>query len=348
VENISKYIVDSNIYLADAVTLMSKNLHKGLVIVEHEKVIGVFTRHDLVKSIHSFGMQSIPLKNFINYDFFYFKETINQDIMMESKMTLIPVLHKDHSLKDIVFPKNKYQYQNYAYPVVIMAGGFGTRLYPYTKILPKPLVPVNGTPMVELIIDRFYQKGTYNFYLVVNHKKEMIKTYFNTLQKEYNVYFAEEVEQLGTGGGLYLVKETLKEPFFLTNCDILLLEDYDEIYEFHKKSGNVVTMVVSVKSINVPYGVIDVDTNQVIQKFNEKPTYGMLVNTGIYVVEPTVFEYLKIEEKIDFPKLLQRMMNNGEKVGVYPITEDKWLDMGQVEELNHSKLVLKKIIENKR
>lgn len=338
---VEQYVVNSNIFLAEAVELMGRNKHKGLIIVEDEKVIGVFTRQDLVRCVHFFGMQSIVLKKFINRKFLYCIDEIDQEIIENTNKSLIPILNQDQTLKDIYFPEKKSKKNNYEYPVVIMAGGLGTRLYPYTKILPKPLVPVNGTPMVELIINRFHEIGTDKFYLIVNHKKEMIEAYFDNLEKEYQVKYAEETQQLGTGGGLYFVKEMINQTFFLTNCDILLLEDYDEIFEFHKKSGNKVTMIVSVKSMKVPYGVMDVDANQTIKAFHEKPTYGMLVNTGIYVVEPEVFGYIELEEKIDFPSLLQRMIANEEKIGVYPITEDKWIDMGQVEEYKQACNVIK-------
>lgn len=337
---IENYVVNSDIYLAEAVDLMSKNKYKGLVVVEDLKVIGVFTRQDLVKCVHFFGMQSIKLNNFINRNFLYFIDKIDEEKVKNTQKSLIPILRKNLTLKDIYFPEKKCECKNLGYPVVIMAGGLGTRLYPYTKILPKPLVPVNGTPMVELIINRFYDRGSKKFYLIVNHKKEMIEAYFDNLEKGYQVCYAEETQQLGTGGGLYFVRNNINETFFLTNCDILLLENYDEIFEFHKNSKNAVTMIVSVKSIKVPYGVMDVDANQIIKAFHEKPTYGMLVNTGIYVVEPCVFNYIENEEKIDFPTLLQRMITSGEKIGVYPITEDKWIDMGQVEEYKQAEKLL--------
>ncbi len=183
--------------------------------------------------------------------------------------------------------------------------------------------------MIEMIMDSFYEYGSKNFYLIVNHKKEMIKSYFEENNHEYNVYYGEEIKQLGTGGGLYYVKEQIKETFFLTNCDILVLENYDEIYEYHKQSNNIVTMVVSLKSIHVPYGgVITIDENQKIVESKEKPTYMILVNTGVYIVEPIIFDYIGTEEVVDFPTVINRLKDDNLKVGVYPITEDKWLDMG--------------------
>ena len=116
------------------------------------------------------------------------------------------------------------------------------------------------------------------------------------------------------------VKDQVKETFYLTNCDILTLEDYDEIYEYHKNAGNVITMIVSLKSVHVPYGVVHTDENQNLVGSTEKPTYMILVNTGVYIVEPDVFNYIGCEEKVDFPTVINRIKNDGKKVGIYPIT----------------------------
>ena len=311
------------------------------------ELVGVFTRRDLVNCSHLFGVRSIKLKPFVNTKFEYAIQSINSK-QKQSNHTLIPIIDENFHLIDIYFPQKKNIVKKIGYPVVIMAGGLGTRLYPYTKVLPKPLVPViDDKPMVELIMDAFYNFGCSDFYLIVNHKKDMIKSYFKENILPYSVNFGEEKKQLGTGGGLYYVKDKIKETFFLTNCDILTLENYDEIYEYHKNSKNVVTMVVSLKSVHIPYGVILTDESQNIVGSKEKPTYMILVNTGVYVVDPVIFHYINEEEQIDFPNVIERLKENGLKAGVYPITEDKWLDMGQINELKSSKKKLNELLITK-
>lgn len=341
--DINDYVVDVNTPLSEAVAKMAKNKVKGLVILENNTVFGVFTRKDLVNCSHVFGIKNVTIKPFANPNFEYLISPIqHQDV--KSNHSLLPIVDKNKKLIDIYFPLKRKYSNKINYPVVIMAGGLGTRLYPYTKVLPKPLVPViKDKPMIEVIMDSFHEYGTNNFYLIVNHKKEMIKSYFKENKHSYNIYYGEEVKQLGTGGGLYYVKDKIKETFFLTNCDILTLENYDEIYEYHKNSNNTITMIVSLKSIHVPYGVIMTDEQQNILGSKEKPTYMILVNTGVYIAEPVVFEYIGKEEVIDFPSVIERVKEKGLKVGVYPITEDMWLDMGQVEELEISKQKLYKI-----
>lgn len=215
----------------------------------------------------------------------------------------------------------------------MMAGGLGTRLYPYTKILPKPLIPVGEQPIAELIMDRFRDFGCHDFTMIVNYKRGMIKSYFGELEKDYTVNFADEDVFMGTGGGLCLLKGKMKSPFFFTNCDTLLDVDFGDIYEYHKAHGNLVTMVCAFKHYTVPYGVVELGEDGGIAAMREKPELDFLTNTGVYVVEPRVVEEMRDGEKIGFPDVIERYRAAGEKVGVYPISESSWMDMGQLEEL---------------
>ena len=218
-------------------------------------------------------------------------------------------------------------------PVVMMAGGLGTRLYPYTKILPKPLIPVGERPISELIIDRFREFGCHRFTMVVNYKKGMIKSYFGDLEKDYALDFVDETRFMGTGGGLCLLKGRMDSPFFFTNCDTLLDLDFGDLYEKHRERGNLITMVCAFKHFTVPYGVVELGEDGGIAAMREKPELNFLTNTGVYVVEPRVVEEMQDGESIGFPDVIDRYRAAGERVGVYPINESAWMDMGQMEEL---------------
>ena len=218
-------------------------------------------------------------------------------------------------------------------PVVMMAGGLGTRLYPYTKILPKPLIPVGEQPIAELIMDRFRDFGCRDFTMIVNYKRGMIKSYFSELEKDYAIHFADEDVFMGTGGGLCLLKDKIRSPFFFTNCDTLLDVDFGDLYEFHKNNGNLITMVCAFKHYTVPYGVVELGQDGNIAAMREKPELDFLTNTGVYVVEPRVVEEMRDGEAIGFPDVIDRYRAAGEKIGVYPIGENSWMDMGQLEEL---------------
>ena len=247
----------------------------------------------------------------------------------------VPVLDGAGRIMDIVLEDERQAEPHAALglPVVIMAGGKGTRLEPYTKILPKPLIPVGEQPIAELIMDRFRDFGCHDFTMIVNYKKGMIKSYFNELQKDYHVDFADEEVFMGTGGGLCLLKGKVHTPFFFTNCDTLLDADFGDIYEYHKAHGNLVTMICAFKHYTVPYGVVELGEDGSIAAMHEKPELDFLTNTGVYVVEPRVVEEMHDGEFIGFPDVIERYRQAGEKVGIYPISESSWMDMGQLEEL---------------
>ena len=257
-------------------------------------------------------------------------------VLEEKGIDALPLLDKKGHILDIVFASG-FDIDNRkpaGLPVVIMAGGLGTRLYPYTKILPKPLIPVGELPIIEHIIHRFRDFGCRKFYLVVNYKKNMIKSYFNDLEKDYEVEYIDEEEPLGTGGGLCLLKGKLDEPFFLSNCDILIDADFGDIYRRHKESESIITMVCAFKHFTVPYGVVDLGENGEIRAMREKPEMNFLTNTGVYVVEPRVIRELEDGKKQGFTDIIERYRAAGGRVGVYPIREQSWMDMGQMEELD--------------
>ncbi|MBF8984174.1 NTP transferase domain-containing protein [Lutibacter sp. B2] len=220
-------------------------------------------------------------------------------------------------------------------PVVIMAGGEGTRLHPITKVLPKPLVPIGDIPIAERIINKFVNFGCEKFYLTINYKKNLIKAYFNDIKKNYEIEYVEEEKPLGTAGSLYLLKDKIKETFFLNNCDILINENYYKMLKYHKENNNKITVIASRENYIVPYGVIKVDEKSVIKEIIEKPKYDFLVNTGMYILEPETLYDIPENEFYHIIDLVKVNINKGEKVGVYPISQESWLDMGQIEEMEN-------------
>ena len=161
----------------------------------------------------------------------------------------------------------------------------------------------------------------------------MIKAYFNELKKDYAVEYTEEEVFLGTGGGLSLLKGKIDTPFFLTNCDVLIDADYNDIYKFHKQQGNLITVVCAFKHVTIPYGVFTLNEDGEIKDITEKPTMNFLTNTGMYLVDQRIIEELEENHKCGFPDIIEKYRAMGEKVGVYPVSENSWMDMGQLEEL---------------
>lgn len=297
-------------------------------------MIAAVTDGDVRRFILSGGSLQAEVKQFANYTPIYLK--IDQVHLAKTKMRrygipAIPVVDADMHVLQIIYNEDKAApiIPQVQLPVVINAGGKGTRLYPYTKILPKPLIPIGEQPITEIIINRFYDMGCRDFYMIVNHKKNMIKAYFNELDKPYSLTFVDEDTPLGTGGGLSLLQGMLKDTFVFANCDTIIDESFFDIYKTHKNSGNLITMIVALKQFHIPYGIVETGDNGCIKSLSEKPEMSFLTNTGCYLVEPQVVEDLTAGETVDFPTVIDRYRVKGAPVGVCPISEYAWLDMGQ-------------------
>ena len=311
----------------------------AFIVDDNNKLLAALSEGDVRRYILSGGDLSEKVQTIANYK----PRTLKEDEKSDAKDFLrrhniegLPIVDENGIVVDTVFwsENNLTKHSTLSTPVVMMAGGKGTRLYPYTRILPKPLIPVGEKPIAELILDGFAEYGISRMIMIVNHKKNMIKSYFAEADRPYEIEYADEDTPLGTGGGLSLLRGKVDETFILTNCDILIEEDYSKIYAHHKAEGNIVTMVCSLRNFQVAYGVVEFGEHGNIIDMKEKPEFSFFTNTGIYIVEPEVFNYIKDNEFIGFPDIINRIKDDGGKVGVYPINENSWMDMGQLDELN--------------
>ena len=210
-----------------------------------------------------------------------------------------------------------------------MAGGKGTRMEPFTKILPKPLVPIHEKPIIEHIIERFSHVGCLDFHITVNYKAQILKAYFEESEEEYSVNFVEEEAPLGTAGSLRFLSNKLNQPFFVTNCDIIIKADYENIYKFHKEGKYDVTLVASTKEYIIPYGTCKLNDNGHLSHIDEKPSYNFLINTGLYILNPEVLKLVPKNKFFHITHLIENAKNKGLKIGVYPIDDSLWIDIGQ-------------------
>jgi len=332
---------DKNIL--QAMKQLDVSARKILFVHDKEKLLAVVTDGDIRRWILKNGDLHASVKCVANYQPKYLYENQVEEVqhvLNEYQIDAIPIVDNDKRIKKIIF-KNEKEVVRRTFsediPVVIMAGGMGMRLAPYTNILPKPLIPVGEIPIVEHIINRFKEYGCKDFYMIVNYKRNMIKAYFDDIEKDYSLKFACEEKKLGTGGGISLLKGKIESTFILTNCDILIDDDLTKAYKLHKDAGNIITMICSLKNFTIPYGVIKVKEDGSIDCINEKPEMSFLTNTGCYIVEPEVIDEMQYNEPIDFTTLMERCRLKGQKVGVYPISENAWLDMGQIGELENMK-----------
>lgn len=219
--------------------------------------------------------------------------------------------------------------------VVIMAGGKGTRLDPFTKILPKPLIPLGDKPIIENIMDRFHENGFSRFILILNYKKDMIKAYFGDKSLAYDITFVDEDQFYGTAGGLFLLRDLIKKPFIVTNCDTILEGSYHDFYQWHHEHNNIMTIIGSHKEFTVPYGVLCMN-NGVLDRIDEKPKLDIFINTGTYIFDASVFDFIKDRQHLDMDKLIRMIKDlRTDRVGVYPHWGG-WFDIGQWEEYRKS------------
>ncbi len=264
-----------------------------------------------------------------------------KDLMQKFRMEFLPILSLNGELKEILFWDEVFETEQQIaaldVPVVIMAGGKGTRLKPVTNIIPKPLIPIGDKPIIELIADSFAKAGVTDFFVSVNYKKEMIKRYFDELEgKKYQMHYFEEKEPLGTGGSLHLLTGKLDRTFFVTNCDILIKQDYSEILEYHYQNKNELTLVAALKHYCIPYGTVVAGEGGILKSFREKPEIKFLVNAGMYILEPHLLEEIPVNSFYHITQLIEKVKNRNGKVGVFPISEGAWMDIGEWKEYNQT------------
>ena len=311
---------------------MDESANKILFVTKGDRLIGSLTDGDIRRHLLAGGTLYAHATEAANLSP---KSAVSRaearKLLNRKGYTAIPITDEGGKLVSIAFRDEKRAREaELGLPVVIMAGGKGTRLEPYTKVLPKPLIPVGDLPIIDHIMRQFQRYGCECFHLIVNHKKQLIKAYFAESENGPHPIYYDEDKPLGTGGGLYLLKGKVNETFFLTNCDILVKADYEEILRFHREHGNSITMVCAKKDVTIPYGVVETAQDGKFLAMTEKPHFSFLTNTGFYLVEPEVLNDIEEDVPIGFPDIIEREHEKGSNTGVYIVEEDDWLDMGQL------------------
>lgn len=338
-KEIDKVTVKPDEKLKDALPKMEQGGMQVLLVVDDKNhLLGIITDGDIRRLLLKNGNLDTPVCEIMNADPKSVKigTSLNyiKDMMLKNNIRHVPILDEQRHLIDLVlwvdvFSKKRILRKE---KVVIMAGGKGTRLAPFTKILPKPMIPIGDKPMIEIIMDKFYDHGFEHFILSVGYKAEIIKMYFNDESniRPYRIDFIQEEEPLGTAGALYFLRGKIKDTFVVTNCDIIVEADWGNVLDFHKDRKNFLTIVASLKKFTIPYGVMKTEDGVLID-IEEKPDFHFLVNTGVYVLEPELLALFSEQKFLHMPEVIEMAKENGFKVGVYP-HHGKWFDIGQWEE----------------
>ena len=345
-QGLQKFIGSESILLSDAMQRIDNNASGILFVVDGDgRLVGCVTDGDIRRHLLSGGSMSDGVLCAANKSPKTATTEEDAKVLYHNKNCIVvPIVDKTNRVIALYngegLDTEKKARNPLNVPVVINAGGKGTRLDPFTRVLPKPLIPVGDMPIIEHIMKEYRSYACNEFHIIVNYKKDLMKAYFSESENRYDITWYDEKRPLGTGGGLTLLKGRLSETFFFTNCDALLTANYESMLRFHKESGNIVTMVCAYKTINIPYGVIEMGMNGSIENMKEKPVMSFLTNTGIYIVEPEVIEDMEDDIPIGFPDVVEAQRQKGRKVAAFPVSENDWMDMGQLPELEKMRLKL--------
>lgn len=334
--------IQSSTTLLEALKTMDILDKKLLIVLESEKFSGLLSVGDIQRSI----IQSKPLDTKV-------KDILRKDIliahpdesfekvkkmMFDYRMELCPVVTEDKEIIDVFFWEDIFQDKKpqpiakFNLPVVVMAGGFGTRLKPLTNVLPKPLIPIGEKTMLEDIFERFYNHGCSTFYVSVNYKADFIEYYIKNQNLPYYINFFQENSPMGTAGSLSLLKGKIHETFFVSNCDIQINQDYSEILSYHKENHNEITLVAALKHYPIPYGTVKTGENGQLLELKEKPEVVLKINSGMYILEPHLLDEIPENTFYHITQLIEKVKSRKGNVGVFPISEKSWKDIGNWDE----------------
>ena len=332
--------IDSNASIIQALKAMDESHSKSLIVFKADDFLGLITVGDIQRAIIANYSFDTPISKLIdNKSKQYAKITDDRATirkwMLSMRAEIMPVLDDENNLVDVYYWDDFFKHSEEQHrdrinlPVVIMAGGKGTRLKPLTNVLPKPLVPVGDKTILEVIMDQFEAIGCNKFYMSVNYKADMMKYYLSQLEHKYDIEFFMEDKPLGTIGSVSLLRGKITTPFFVSNCDSINEQDYRDVYDYHINNHNDMTIVTMVKSFKIPYGVIETGADGLMIDLKEKPEHTYMVNSGVYILNSDLINEIPQGEFFHITHLMEKVKARGGRVGCFPVSEESWHDMGE-------------------
>ncbi len=340
-DNVKPFLVPQTHTIRQAMEQLEKTEEKIVFVVDADsRLIGSLTDGDIRRWILSDGDLKAQAHRVCNPKPYVAQEGfVTEQVrteMLRDNISCIPVVNPSREIVRLLFWKELFQggaatkpVHQLNLPVVIMAGGQGTRLAPFTNVLPKPLIPVGDRTVIEIIIDQFLPYGLDRFHLSVNYKSKILKSFFEELSPSYSVAYLEEKEPLGTAGCLRALYSPLPEHLIVTNCDIVIQADLAELVAFHRDNNYDLTLVASLKEYHIPYGVCELEKGGSLARIKEKPQYSFLVNTGMYIVRRDRLNLIPDQTRCDMTDFIEKIKNGGGRIGVFPIGEKAWIDTGE-------------------
>ena len=339
IEKIKSRIILPSASLLDAMKQMDEIKVKTLFVLNDEHFEGIITLGDIQRAIINNVALKEPLGHTLDKNKVYGYQSDGEESIKEKmrrmRAEVMPILDEQEELVDVWFWNDLFkkaelsQREKINLPVVIMAGGKGTRLKPITNVIPKPLVPIGDKTILETILDQFEEIGCTKFYMSVNYKADIMKYYLSQLDHQYDIEFFQEDKPLGTIGSVSLLKGKITTPFFVSNCDSINEQDYRDVYDYHVNNHNDLTIVTMVKSFKIPYGVIETGEDGLMVALSEKPELTYQVNTGVYILNPSCIDEIPEGEFFHITHLMEKIKARGGRVGCFPVSESSWKDMGE-------------------
>lgn len=339
IENIKNRAIQSTMTLIQSLKKMDETKVKMLFVFEEEKFLSILTIGDLQRAVIKGIAMDAQVSTFLDTNKQFCSQNESREEIREKMLRLrsecMPVVDEKgnlvevHLWKDMFKHDDRYHRPKIDLPVVIMAGGKGTRLKPITNVIPKPLVPVGDKTILEVIMDQFEGIGCHKFYMSVNYKADMMEFYLSQLDHKYDIEFFMEDKPLGTIGSVSLLKGKITTPFFVSNCDSINEQDYRDVYDYHVNNKNDMTIVTMVKSFKIPYGVIETGEDGLMIGLKEKPEHTYMVNTGVYILNPELIDEIPEGEFFHITHLMEKIKARGGRVGCFPVSEEAWKDMGE-------------------
>jgi dTDP-glucose pyrophosphorylase len=341
-----KEIVKIFINAEDSIKTALEVIDKGgrgiaLILDDEKRLIGTLTDGDIRRAILKGLSLDEPVKAVMNSNYVFvtrnYSRTLVTTIFQNRGIRQLPVLDDDMRVVDVIFYHEFFEEKAKENWALIMAGGLGTRLHPLTQEMPKPMLKVGAKPIIETIIEQLRSYGYKNIVLCLNYKADIIKNYFQDgANFGVNIKYVSERKRLGTAGAIRLAREYIDRPFFVLNGDILTKLNFDQFMQFHIKSGNTITIGTKKYEIQIPYGVVNLKDEKVID-LQEKPSSSYFISGGMYCLDPEAIDRIPEDEYFDITQLISGYLDRGEKVGSFPITE-YWMDIGQIDDYHQANL----------
>tara|TARA_B100000787_G_scaffold167862_1_gene155426 strand:- start:19816 stop:20844 length:1029 start_codon:yes stop_codon:yes gene_type:complete len=329
---LEKFIIYPENKLIDCLKKIDSNGFGELLVVNSKfKLLGSISDGDIRRSLLLKKSLTDNIKNIFNKKPVFLTNIKNifkaRSLLINNNINLLPVVNSHMQIIKVLSIRDFNLTNKNNNSVVIMAGGQGLRMKPFTNIFPKALLPFKNSTIIEVIIDKFMSENFNTIVIPTGFKSNvLIKHIKNEGYK--NIKFSKELKPLGTIGGLKLVEKELSRSFFLTNCDTYINANFTDLLNFHERNKNEITITCAIQEQKLEFGVCDLDKHKNLKKIIEKPTYKRLVNTGLYVLNKNILKYVPKNKYFNTTDLINKCLTNKKKVGIYPITFDDWKDVG--------------------